>query len=194
MKSLFIPRLIDNDEVLVRAILSPIHYDRKKARIKREAFLPPKDRCDISLVRLNHSSGNRCKKIAKSIRFGSNTYFGLAAALFKSIMSFTKSQTGEMNKTKIISSPWKPNWLSTYFQDIPIFLHRTPEHADLLYPRPIIKGSEPDNEMRQMANEISRIFNFAEDSAPKKKEWKDADLALLAKTTELVSADANYKG
>lgn len=65
------------DEVIVRAIKTPYHYDEKKKRLRPAAFRPQAERDDVSVMRKRHLGNDGCKD--KAVEIAARAYIGLAA-------------------------------------------------------------------------------------------------------------------
>lgn len=72
-----LPIEIAPDEVIVRAIKTPYHYDEKKKRLKPSAFRPQAERDDVSVMRKRHMGNDGCKD--KAVEIAAKAYIGLAA-------------------------------------------------------------------------------------------------------------------
>jgi hypothetical protein len=72
-----LPVEIAPDEVIVRVIKTPYHYDEKKGRLKSAAFRPLAERDDVSVMRKRHLGNDGCKD--KAVEIAAKTYIGLAA-------------------------------------------------------------------------------------------------------------------
>lgn len=72
-----LPVEVAPDEVIVRAIKTPYHYDEKKRRLKSAAFRPQAERDDVSVMRKRHLGNDGCKD--KAVEIATKNYIGLAA-------------------------------------------------------------------------------------------------------------------
>lgn len=72
-----LPVEVAPDEVIVRAIKTPYHYDEKKMRLKSAAFRPQAERDDVSVMRKRHLGNDGCKD--KAVEIAAKAYIGLAA-------------------------------------------------------------------------------------------------------------------
>jgi hypothetical protein len=72
-----LPFEVAPDEVIVRAIKTPYHYDEKKKRLKPGAFRPQAGRDDVSVMRKRHLGNDGCKD--KAVEIAAQAYIGLAA-------------------------------------------------------------------------------------------------------------------
>ncbi|MGY8811454.1 MAG: hypothetical protein ACKVK5_10510 [Pseudomonadales bacterium] len=71
--------LIEDSEVIVRALKTPVHYDLKKKRLKPAAFRPPKGSSIISVARPH--GVETCREQIRSQVSGNVIYSGLGAIL-----------------------------------------------------------------------------------------------------------------
>lgn len=65
------------DEVIVRAIKTPIHYDARRQRLRPSAFRPQAGRDDVSVMRKRCLGNDGCKD--KAVEIAGHAYIGLAA-------------------------------------------------------------------------------------------------------------------
>jgi hypothetical protein len=72
-----LPIEIAPDEVIVRAIKTPYHYDEKKKQLKPSAFRPQPERDDVSVMRKRQLGNDGCKN--KAVEIAGKAYIGLAA-------------------------------------------------------------------------------------------------------------------
>lgn len=82
-----LPIEIATDEVIVRAIKTPYHYDEKKKRLKPAAFRPQATRDDVSVMRKRYLGNHGCKD--KAVEIAGNVYIGLAALRTEEIAAAT---------------------------------------------------------------------------------------------------------
>jgi hypothetical protein len=61
------PVHVSDDERIARAIYSPHHLDKKKKRLKHQAYDPTPKTDEISVMRFEHMGIRLCKRKAKSI-------------------------------------------------------------------------------------------------------------------------------
>ncbi|TXH31505.1 MAG: hypothetical protein E6Q96_00070 [Cyclobacteriaceae bacterium] len=169
-----IPRTIDDDELLVRGIVSPLFVKKKK--LTHNAFLPPPGKTEVSLLRHSYTSDDFCKQHAQSLNIKNQTYTGLATFLNQHIAIITDKNNFSV-KAKILASP-----LNKRFELIKSkLLHKMhpglPMHADLVYSEPLQKGVVA-TEHRLFADEILRVSNYFPDPEPSviTKYWRGKSL------------------
>ncbi len=80
-----LPVEIAPEEVIVRAIKTPVHYDEKKKRVKPSAFRAQPGRDDVSVMRKRQLGNDGCK--SKAIEIAKHAYKGMAALTAKEIAS-----------------------------------------------------------------------------------------------------------
>ncbi len=62
-----VPLGVSADERIVRAIYSPYHVDKKKNRLKHQAYDPTPRTDEISIMRLDYMGSSSCRRKARSI-------------------------------------------------------------------------------------------------------------------------------
>ncbi|WP_236974826.1 hypothetical protein [Membranihabitans maritimus] len=172
-----VPRNISEEENLLRGIVHPMFYSNSKGTVKREAFLPPPERRDVSLLRRKYAIDDSfCKRHCKSLKIGTNKYVGIAVFLASHI---TKINNDEDSTIPIIV---KATPLSTTGELIPkdekvyITTPGLPMHADLLYKIALPTKGEPAIEHRVTATKISKKVNFHLDEGPSSDTWEGNEL------------------
>lgn len=164
-----IPLQMSNKELLVRGIVHPLFYSNSEDALKREAFLPPSNKNDVSLLRHSYTNDDFCKKHSKSLKIGTNEYCGLATFLHLHIFDLNKLKEIEIT-TEIKATPIDGE--NNYRTDSPIYIDDLglPMHADLIYALPIIKG-EPQTKHRKYAQKLAKIAYFIKDKNPSIEKW-----------------------
>ena len=160
-----IPFQVSKNELLVRGIGHFIFYSQKEKKLKREAFLPPPDKTDVSLLRRVYTSDDFCKQHAKKIKIGdSYQYCGLATFYFFQIDEINPNPAIAINPY-VAGTPIDEN--GNYIKTPPVFVTTPglPMHADLVYPLPTIKGSV-NTENRQFAQNILKKALYHNDPFP----------------------------
>lgn len=77
-KPAYLTHEVDSAETVVRAIKSPFHV-KKGTQLRRAAFMPPRGRRDLSVIRLRAGAGH-CKDMGKRAVSGPDAqYRGLAS-------------------------------------------------------------------------------------------------------------------
>ncbi len=159
-----IPFEIDAKEILVRGIFHPMFYSISKQKLKGEAFLPPPNKNDVSLLRRHYTNDDFCKRHSANLNIANNSYCGLA--------TFHSFHVDEINGTE--ASSFKVELKATplnekgeYIDNAPVLIDSAglPMHADLLYPSPLTKG-QPATAHRKFAEQLAKIANFYLDSNP----------------------------
>jgi len=80
------PIPVADDEVIVRCVFFPHHFD-KNGKIKPAAFHPPAESEDISTIRHDYVGTDFCKQKAKEMRTAAREYRGLGALTARDIRS-----------------------------------------------------------------------------------------------------------
>jgi hypothetical protein len=177
-----IPNKVANDETLVRALLHPLLYSQSKNKIKREAFLPPIEKNDVSVLRLNYSDSNSCKNFAANIVIPNQTYCGLGIVLCGSIREANSEENklddGTVISCDVLATPLDERGILSTKEIILATDKGAPMHADIVYSCNHIKQGEPQTILRKMAEKILRkAFAFI-DPAPLQPDWTGNDLTL----------------
>lgn len=168
-----VSRTVEDSEICIRCICSPLHVSSHKGTLKREAFLPPPNRSDVSLLRLRYTDLNFAKTHAKNLNLARQDYWGLASIVKRDISSVDIEDTGL--SVDIISTP-----LSKDKQYIPIDIdvysddEGLPMHADLIYTE-TANANEVKTQMRKIANMLIKIAKFQKDEESDKEEWSMGD-------------------
>ena len=165
---------ISEDEVMVRAIVHPFFYSNSKGVVKREAFLHPPGKNDVSLLRKKYATDDFCKKHGKSLQIRENTYCGLVVFRTACIKVINQLQ-GLQAETK--ATPMDEN--HEYIRGRAVFVNEKglPMHADLLYQQRIEKG-EIQTKFRLYANELLKFSRYFHDSHPESDFWMEKELRL----------------
>ncbi len=159
-----IPFQIGENELLVRGIGHFIFYSINDKKLKREAFLPPPDKADVSLLRRNYTTDDFCKNHGMKLQMTGYNYCGLA--------TFFCCQVNEINADSLITI--KPilkgspiDQYEKYIELPPVFTSTPglPMHADLIYPYPAVKG-KVNTSYRLFAQQMIKKANFHEDPNP----------------------------
>lgn len=81
----YIPIKISDEEVVVRAIFSPYHVNRKNNKLTTDAFMPTPGTDEISVMRLMFLGPHRCKKKGLDMANPNKKFHGFAVLSVKSI-------------------------------------------------------------------------------------------------------------
>jgi hypothetical protein len=176
IKGLFCKKIpfpsIGDQELLVRGIVHPMFCHSDKPTLKREAFLPPPNKSDVSLLRLQYTNSNFCKKQAKGLKLGENKYCGLGLLLAKSVKETNTSTIGQGLEVEVRGTPI--NSTGEYVKLPPVFIKDPglPMHADILYSEPLLKGV-PATKHRALANQLAKLAIFHRDPTPLSENWDE---------------------
>ncbi|NDP20720.1 MAG: hypothetical protein GZ091_06540 [Paludibacter sp.] len=136
----------------------------------RNALLPPAEKCDVSILRLNYTDLNFCKRHTKALRIGACEYWGLGA--FKNChTSILNAINLEINAIVICSPIDEKN---NYIEDISQVTTDTlglPMHADLRYSEPIPSRGTPATKHRKYAQELLKLSGFIKDKESESDSW-----------------------
>lgn len=210
MSKIEIPRNIDDEEVLVRLIKSPFHFDPKKEKPLKAAFTPSSKEEDrikisnktlsipgVSLVRLNYTDADTCKKQGQKIV---NPEAVNPAEAFVGVLLFKRPYIDEVceedvakdqeSKREIESDPvvvvrgtpmddsnprpkYVPEGIEVY-TDTP----GLPMHADLVYNFPKPEKGKPNNPINMLAKAILAKSILKLDSSQDPKKWGGEELII----------------
>ena len=165
---------IGEDELMVRAIVHPLFYSNSKSQVKREAFLPPPGKNDVSLLRKKYTTDDFCKKHGNSLQIRENTYCGLVVFV-ASCVALT-NQVQEL-QAALKATPIDEN--NRHIRGRTVFANENglPMHADLMYEQNIEKG-EVQTKFRSYANELLKFSRYFHDSHPESDFWMEEELRM----------------
>jgi len=147
----------------------------------RNALLPPAEKCDVSVLRLNYTNLSFCKKHTKRLKIGASNYWGLGA--FKNIHIFKINISSEVElRADVICSPIDES--TKYIENISQVTTDTlglPMHADLRYSEPIPQKGNPATKHRKYAQELLKLSTFQKDEDPDSEDWNMGDLNFETK-------------
>jgi len=160
-----IPLEILEDELIVRGIVHPLFYSKKK--ISDNAFLPPpKGRKDVSVLRHDHTDSHFCKNHSSSLRIGENTYCGLGVLLAKSVDEVNKAEEYKLENGELINIILKAT---------PNHQENLPMHADIIYSHSM-DDDEPKTLMRKIAKALKNKSEYLNDPYPNESNWKGKEI------------------
>lgn len=172
---------IESNELLVRGILHPIFYSNSDNAVRREAFLPPPNKNDVSLLRRRYTNDDFCKNHASKLVIGTNTYCGLATFHPYHLDTIYKDLQ-ESDKILVIVKATPIDKEGNYIIKGPVLRNSSglPMHADMLYDTPIIKG-EPQTKHRKFASQLAKICTYFKDPMPESNGWTGVRLEWVKK-------------
>jgi len=153
-----------------------MYYSASKNLVKREAFLPPSNRADVSLLRHSYTNDNFCKIHFSKLKIGDSKYCGIATfykyhinEIYESISNNDKIEV-QINGTPIDQE-------GNYIERPPVYKNSRglPMHADMIYETPVVKG-EPQTRHRIFANNLAKISNYFNDPLPESTLWPGGKL------------------
>lgn len=152
-----LPKQINEDEPCVRCVFHPYHID-SKGNIKREAFLPPNGKNDVSLFRLNYMSLDKCIEHGNGMSSSGKKFLAIASITQKDVSDNNNLEQNQKNgiSADIYYAPMnKGNYvdknLDVYIDDPNIDL---PAHADLKYNKNL--DGTVKTELRQYAASLAK--------------------------------------
>ena len=162
MNSLFpiseIPPKINDNEEIIRGVYHPANFT-KANKIKKNVFMPPPEKDELSVLRLNYSSHKRCKFHCKQIQVPNNrNYWGLS--------QLSANEIYTINGCNIIHTPLDV----TTFNDVKYSL---PEHADIKLPftRPSNPNQPLEIEDDRIIEKLLEVATFYKDVDIDCSEW-----------------------
>lgn len=172
-----IPRIIDENEIIVRCTLHPFHYSRSKKKVKPEAFTPPPHRNDVSTLRLSYTNPDFCKKQGKSIIFGENKYLGLTIFVASIITAISeKLENPDQIHVSLVASPLDTHGQIVNNQDVFTTDEGLPMHADIIYGYTPEKGVPLPIYVKKFAKELSNNSIVFVDPLPDEENWLGDEL------------------
>lgn len=173
-----IPLEIQVDELLIRAIVHPMFYSNTKKKIKGEAFLPPADKNDVSVLRRHYTNDDFCKRHSASLNLTGQAYVGMATLLARHVY-----ETEAVAKIGVGIKATPLDETGNYIQPPVAFVNQPglPMHADILYASPMAKG-EVYTQFRKFANELAKIANMFLDEFPQNPGWRGKPLTWEERT------------
>lgn len=174
---MIVPRVVASDEILIRGIVTPLFFDKKRNVLKHPAFLPPpnKNRCDVSLLRLRYTTDTFCKKHSKTLTIGTSIYWGLAGFKPQHVEQINQANNFSYS-VSVLATPLDEN-----FKIVPEDTIVTvsdpglPMHADMLYSAAM--EGEIQSEMRKFAEELILLAACYQDTNPESDEWTGPNLS-----------------
>lgn len=149
-----IPDEIAPSETLVRCLVHPLFYSQSKKRIKEQAFLPPRGKNEVSVLRLKYTDDMFCKNHCAKINIPNNTYCG-AALLIAENINYANERFGSLEseiRCIVKSSPIIDEEKQLYL----------PMHADILYSGFTLNPEEKTlpYQVRALAMELAQSAKF----------------------------------
>jgi hypothetical protein len=166
---------IDDLEVLIRGILTPFHYSRSKNKPKREAFLPPPRSNEVSVLRLQFTTIDFCKKHAQTIQMKDNEYIGLIAVQVLSIKE--SNQEDALYQVSVMFSPLDEHQ-NRITEKVFTDTLGLPMHADIVYSFETIEGKTLPQEIRKLADLIVKRAKCYIDTKPEELLWHGENISF----------------
>ena len=182
-----VSKVVEDEEIIVRGLLDPLFWSHRKKRFKKEAFMPPPNRPDVSVLRLLYADDNLCKCHAASLIIPNQSYVGLAVVLPQDIRRINGTIPENDIKVEVICTPIDES-KSIVSEEVPVYSDDKglPMHADIAYSEINNKGEEseigsPREKIGQISMEICRSAVGQNDPNPSSDKWEGTPLAELIK-------------
>jgi hypothetical protein len=147
------PREIADSEAIVRGICSPYHV--KKGKLQLNAYRPPADREDVSVMRCDWIGANGCKQHAKDLEDPTSKppkiYQGMAVLSARHIRD-----TG----ARVVDSREQ----------------QFDGHADILHGIKSVRGEPPPAKQLYQMQELAKMANYFPDPDPPSATWAGPEL------------------
>jgi hypothetical protein len=182
MDTRLIPRVVSDNELLVRCITSPLFHNGKKLRIN--AFLPPRKHQDVSLLRLDYTTYIFCKSYGLWLaqRINNQTYLGLACIVAgqarETILKISSlDEFLSENRSAILRATPMITDSEYYPEDQPVFTNSAgnPMHGDIFYDQAVPEDEPLPVFMKKTAEALIEIVDYRNDSQPELKEWLEGN-------------------
>ncbi len=171
-----IPKDFLPNEQIVRAIFEPLHYSKRKKKLKREALLPPHDSDEVSVLRIEFSNIQKCKSHIRNVRL--KEYIGFAKFLASDVNKITTENKNAPVHFRLVFSPLDENREKR--DDIENITKNdagVPVHADLVYSLIVEKG-QPATYHRILANSLLKKCQAFEDPNSIEEDWGGERVAI----------------
>lgn len=170
-----IPRSIAPAETLIRGIVHPYFYSQSKQRLKPEAFLPPPNKRDVSVLRLSYTNPHFCKQHCQGLRVGTDGHYVGMAALTADAVAQANALPQVAGAVTVEATPLDVT-LQPMLADVPTTADSgLPMHADILYREPVQRGV-PNPAAQQAARFLLGKTCYYADPQPAVSGWEGADL------------------
>lgn len=154
-----IPTHFNKDEKIIRSIFSPINIHKSKGTLLPNSFRTPPGKDEVSVNRLDYTSADFCKEIAKKNEtIGERDYFGFAVLL--------KTNIDEAN-CSIVYSP-----IEKSKKDI------NPFHSDIKIGYVPQRGEPLPSEYSKKINDLTAKARFYVDPNPNLIGWFGEDINI----------------
>jgi hypothetical protein len=173
-----IPASIASEEVLVRGIFRPLFYSSKK--LKPLAFMPARDKADVSLLRLSYTNADFCKQHTSTIQVNDSEYSGLAVIVAKAVAEANLIVAEKDLSVAVLSTPLRVDKsVRDIAEEIMSDDEGLPMHADLVYSKPVKRG-EANAEIQLAARHLlAQAVYYADPDIPN-ANWKGPELLPIS--------------
>lgn len=177
-----VSRTVKDEEIIVRGLVDPLFWSHNKKKFKKEAFMPPPNSNDVSVLRLIYTDDHACKRHASSLQIPNNVYVGLAVVLSKDIRSVNNAIPNNEVGVDVVCTPLDienkvvPKNKVVYKED-----QGLPMHADILYSEANVREEvgNPREKIGQISMAISKFAKGENDPDPSSNDWKGPSLSSL---------------
>jgi hypothetical protein len=149
----YLPRQISDEEMIVRAIFSPFHIDKKNGKLTRAAFDPTAETDEISVMRASILGMHRCKSHAKKLENPkvSKAFKGFAVLSVREVRAIAL----------VVVDSRKGNFLG----------HGDIKSGVFMPPRGVPKEPEQIRALRAVADQLISKSHYCSDPNPQKRRW-----------------------
>ncbi|MCH8318606.1 MAG: hypothetical protein IIA88_08935 [Bacteroidetes bacterium] len=150
-----IPKIVYDDEKLVRVIFSPMNVNPKTQHIYANLFKSPPNKDEVSVLRLFYTNADFCKTHGKRIQIPNKkrNFYGFAVIDTQQVRSV---------EADVVSSPDPTNNLEM--------------HADIKVDYVSIPYKNFPPEIKYKIGEMKRIARYYPDPNPESNRWEGDDL------------------
>lgn len=173
---------IKPNELMVRGIVTPLFYERRKSKLTRNAFLPPPGRKEFSNYRNRYANAQQCKACAQKLKLGENVYCGLAV-FFASHVALLNQRTDMEASAKIIATPLDETGNPVVGRIVWKQDKGMPFHADIEYDAKPAQEGQPNTPLRKYAEALLQIADYYHDPNPSDTHWHMGQLKYRKEST-----------
>lgn len=181
MSHILVNKKIEDSEECIRCVYNPIMIDSRH-KLKREAFLPPRDKKDVSLLRLIYTNLDFCLQHGSRIRMNGQSFCALASVTSNVVHGLNQMDTSNLfpgsstDKKTIATIKYGPIADNAYVDDsIDVYTDDSkielPMHADLLY-NDCLHNGEVRTRLRFYANELIKRVKYAINENVHNQPWE----------------------
>ena len=156
MEDIKLPKIIADNEKIIRAIYSPINLHKNKQGLNNNFYRPPADSNEVSVNRFDFTDVGFLKTLAKRFQNPEHrrVYFGFA------ILDAFDIRTDEL---EVVYSPLTEPVVN-------------PFHADIVFEHTVKRGEQLPAEVSYKIKQLTQKARFYEDPQPDKDDWNGEEL------------------